>query len=102
MAYSAVIAYSSEVPSTKITEIASARRNPTEIDPCATAGTDRMELWLVDSIGRAVRPSVPRDDCGRPTAAVQRALDALAITDQVDAPVSLLSPATPAPTAATG
>ena len=70
--------------------------------PCATAGTDRMELWLVDSIGRAVRPSTPRDECGRPSAAVQRALDALAITDQVDAPVSLLTPATPTPTATTG
>ena len=70
--------------------------------PCVTAGAERMELWLVDSIGRAVRPSMPLDGCGRPTVEVQRALEALAITDQVDAPVSLLTPATTTPTAAAG
>lgn len=60
---------------------------------CAADGSDRVELWLVDSMGRAVRPAMPADGCGRPTEAVQRALDALAVTDQSDAAVSLLAPA---------
>lgn len=65
---------------------------------CSTSPADRMELWLVDSMGRAVRPQTPTDGCGRPTEAVRHALDALTVTDQSDAPVSLVAPATPAPT----
>lgn len=66
---------------------------------CASDGSDRLELWLVDSMGRAVRPGTPADACGRPTEPVLRALQALAVTDQSDSPVSLVSSATAAPAA---
>ena len=63
------------------------------ISTCSTGSADRAELWLVDSMGRAVRPQTPTDGCGRPTESVRRALDALSVTDQSDAPVSLVAPA---------
>lgn len=53
-----------------------------------------MVLWLLDALDRAVRPTVAVDGCGAPTAALQAALDRLAVTDAVDRPVELLS-ATP-------
>jgi hypothetical protein len=72
----------------------SARRGGT----CSTASVGAPALWLVDALGRAIRPVWPTDRCGSPQAAVATALDELEETDSEQYPVRLLQPA--APTAA--
>ncbi|AEE45182.1 hypothetical protein [Cellulomonas fimi] len=52
-------------------------------------------LWLVDALGRAVRPVWPTDACGVPVAEVQDALDALDETDSTDYPVERVEPTAP-------
>ncbi|MGY4643392.1 hypothetical protein [Cellulomonas sp. URHB0016] len=59
---------------------------------CAEADGTRTVVWLVDSLGRAVRPVLPRDACGAPTQAVQDLLAGLDDTDTNDYPVVLLPP----------
>ncbi len=51
-----------------------------------------IALWLVDAMDRAVRPVVPVDSCGAPSAAVLAALGRLAVTGVVDHPVELVAP----------
>jgi hypothetical protein len=59
---------------------------------CAAGDGTRTVVWLVDALGRAVRPLLPVDPCGAPTPAVRQALDALDDTDTNDFPVELIVP----------
>ena len=54
---------------------------------CSSAQVDAPALWLVDALGRAMRPTWPTDRCGSPSKAVARALDALEETDSEKYPV---------------
>lgn len=45
---------------------------------CPASDVAASELWLVDALGRAVRPEPPVDACGSPTQGVQQAVAALA------------------------
>lgn len=64
---------------------------------CSPAPASRLDLWLVDALGRAVRAWLPDGTCaGGPRAEVVAALDALEVTDTTTYPVGLLEPA-PAP-----
>jgi hypothetical protein len=64
---------------------------------CSPGAAARLDLWLVDALGRAVRAWVPDETCsGGPRAEVTAALDALEVTDSTTYPVGLLEPA-PAP-----
>ena len=59
-------------------------------EPTATCGSvepEALALWLVDALGRAVRPSWPTDGCGSPAEDVTRALAALDETDREQYPV---------------
>lgn len=58
--------------------------------PCERAAP--VVVWLVDAMDRAIRPQVPVDACGAPSAAVLAALDRLAVTGVVDRPVELVAP----------
>jgi hypothetical protein len=60
----------------------------------ATAAVPTV-LWLVDVLGRAVRPVWPTDRCGAPVADVHEALDALVETDTTDFPVERIVPSGP-------
>ncbi|MDQ0372933.1 hypothetical protein J2X26_001244 [Cellulomonas humilata] len=62
---------------------------------CSTAAVVAPSLWLVDALGRAVRPVWPTDRCGSPQEAVATALDALEETDSEQYPVRLVIPAEP-------
>jgi hypothetical protein len=62
---------------------------------CSTASVVPPALWLVDALGRAIRPLWPTDRCGSPQAAVTEALDALDETDSEQYPVRLMAPAEP-------
>ncbi|KQS99560.1 hypothetical protein [Cellulomonas sp. Leaf395] len=62
---------------------------------CSTAAVEAPSLWLVDALGRAVRPVWPTDRCGSPQQAVSTALDALEETDSEQYPVRLVVPAEP-------
>jgi hypothetical protein len=62
---------------------------------CAGAVVVPPALWLVDALGRAVRPVWPTDRCGAPQPAVQEALDALVETHREQYPVRLVEPAPP-------
>jgi hypothetical protein len=62
---------------------------------CSTAAVAAPSLWLVDALGRAVRPVWPTDRCGSPQQAVSSALDALVETDSEQYPVRLVVPAEP-------
>ncbi|PVU82376.1 hypothetical protein DDP54_04475 [Cellulomonas sp. WB94] len=44
---------------------------------CPASDAAASELWLVDALGRAVRPAPPVDACGAPTAGVRTAVAAL-------------------------
>lgn len=48
---------------------------------CPTPQAASSELWLVDALGRAVRPATPVDVCGAPTPAVRSAVTALTEID---------------------
>ncbi|GIG19462.1 hypothetical protein Cch01nite_01860 [Cellulomonas chitinilytica] len=68
-------------------------RNRTEpAGTCGGEGPTRTVVWLVDALGRAVRPLVPVDPCGAPTQEVRDTLAALDGTDSTDYPVELLVP----------
>ena len=59
-------------------------------EPTATCGSvepEALALWLVDALGRAVRPSWPTDGCGSPAEDVTRALASLEETDREQYPV---------------
>ncbi|MEZ0449072.1 hypothetical protein [Cellulomonas sp. ICMP 17802] len=60
---------------------------------CSTSTVVPPALWLVDALGRAIRPTWPTDRCGSPQAAVSAALDALEETDSEQYPVRLVDPA---------
>ncbi|ROS31472.1 hypothetical protein [Cellulomonas sp. PhB150] len=61
---------------------------------CTPAPVSRLDLWLVDALGRAVRASLPEGACGGgPRAEITTALDALEVTDTATYPVGLLEPA---------
>ena len=57
---------------------------------CSTATVVPPALWLVDALGRAIRPVWPTDRCGSPQAAVTDALDALEEIDSEQYPVRLV------------
>jgi len=59
---------------------------------CGAEGPTRTVIWLVDALGRAVRPLLPVDPCGAPTQAVRDTLAALEGTDSTDYPVELIVP----------
>ncbi|KQY47271.1 hypothetical protein [Cellulomonas sp. Root137] len=65
---------------------------------CSTAAVVPPALWLVDALGRAIRPVWPTDRCGSPEPAVADALDALEETDSEQYPVRLIAPADEATT----
>ena len=70
---------------------------------CSSAAVVAPSLWLVDALGRAIRPVWPTDRCGAPQKAVSTALDALEETDSEQYPVRLVIPAKPTgPTGPTG
>lgn len=50
-------------------------------DPLCPATAAVSALWLVDALGRAVRPAPPVDACGAPTTGVRTAVAALAEID---------------------
>lgn len=54
---------------------------------CSSAQVDAPALWLVDALGRAMRPTWPTDRCGSPSTRVTRALAALEETDSEKYPV---------------
>ena len=60
---------------------------------CSSASVVAPALWLVDALGRAIRPVWPTDRCGAPLQEVSTALDALVETDSEQYPVRLLEPA---------
>lgn len=62
---------------------------------CSGAAVVPPSLWLVDALGRAIRPVWPTDRCGSPQEAVSVALDALEETDSEQYPVRLVIPAEP-------
>ena len=62
---------------------------------CSSAAVVAPSLWLVDALGRAIRPMWPTDRCGSPQEAVATALDALEETDSEQYPVRLVIPAEP-------
>lgn len=62
---------------------------------CSSAVVAAPSLWLVDALGRAIRPVWPTDRCGAPQEAVSDALDALEETDSEQYPVRLVIPAEP-------
>ncbi|WP_426593004.1 hypothetical protein ACPPVS_14730 [Cellulomonas sp. McL0617] len=66
----------------------SARRGGT----CSTGQADTPALWLVDALGRALRPTWPTDRCGGPSPAVSKALAALKETDNEKFPVETARP----------
>jgi len=53
------------------------RQTTTSDQLCPATDAPASELWLVDALGRAVRPSLPVDACGAPTAGVRAAVAAL-------------------------
>jgi len=61
----------------------SARRGGT----CSSGQVQAPALWLVDALGRALRPTWPTDRCGEPSAKVTEALAALEETDNEKYPV---------------
>lgn len=61
----------------------SARRGGT----CSPTAVEAPAIWLVDALGRAMRPTWPTDHCGEPSAAVSQALAKLQETDSVKFPV---------------
>ena len=62
---------------------------------CSSAAVVPPSLWLVDALGRAIRPVWPTDRCGSPQETVTAALDALEETDHEQYPVRLVIPAEP-------
>jgi len=65
-------------------------------DDCPRGTAALPGLWLVDALGRAVRPTVPTGECGAMRTEVATALAGLRETDQADYPVQLISKANPA------
>lgn len=62
---------------------------------CETSAAVPTVLWLVDALGRAVRPVWPTDACGAPASAVASALESLDETDSTDFPVERIRPSGP-------
>ena len=62
---------------------------------CSSAAVAAPSLWLVDALGRAIRPMWPTDRCGFPQEAVSVALDELEETDSEQYPVRLVIPVEP-------
>jgi hypothetical protein len=54
---------------------------------CSTGQTEAPALWLVDALGRALRPTWPTDRCGQPSPEVTEALAVLQETDSEQYPV---------------
>ncbi|WP_315093905.1 hypothetical protein [uncultured Cellulomonas sp.] len=81
-------------------ELVAALRRPSEPrgGTCASAAVVPPALWLVDALGRAVRPVWPTDRCGSPQETVTDALDALEEVGSEQYPVRLLEPAPPTAT----
>jgi hypothetical protein len=50
---------------------------PDGSEACDATGAPRFELWLVDALGRAIRPVQPLDRCGAPTQALRKAVAGL-------------------------
>lgn len=69
----------------------SATGSPSPTVSCAPGG-QRSELWLVDTMGDAMRVTVPGAVCGRLPATVRQALDGLDAVDVEHYPVHLVSP----------
>jgi hypothetical protein len=63
-----------------------------EAETCDDGDGSRTVVWLVDALGRAVRPLLPVDECGGPSQGVMQALAHLDGTDSKDYPVELLAP----------
>jgi hypothetical protein len=67
---------------------------------CPATDVATFQLWLVDALGRAVRPAPPVDVCGAPRPAVRQAVAALAEIEVAHYRVHLAAArATVAPTA---
>ncbi|WP_155856133.1 hypothetical protein [Cellulomonas sp. URHD0024] len=64
----------------------SARREGT-CSSAQVAAAAPSALWLVDALGRALRPTWPTDHCGVPSSKVSKALAKLEETDSVKYPV---------------
>lgn len=64
---------------------------------CSTTSVVPPALWLVDVLGRAIRPAWPTDRCGAPQNSVTEALDVLQETDSEQYPVRLVQPADEVP-----
>ena len=58
--------------------LAAPRQTSTVDQLCPATEATVSALWLVDALGRAVRPAPPVDACGAPTAGVRTAVAALA------------------------
>ncbi|HEX5332487.1 MAG TPA: hypothetical protein VFW79_07575 [Cellulomonas sp.] len=58
--------------------LAAPRSTSTGDQLCPATDVAASELWLVDALGRAVRPAPPVDACGAPMAGVRAAVAALA------------------------
>ncbi|WP_156043654.1 hypothetical protein [Cellulomonas sp. URHE0023] len=54
---------------------------------CSSGQAEAPALWLVDALGRALRPTWPTDRCGAPSAEVAEALAELQETDSEKYPV---------------
>ncbi len=80
--------------------LVAALRRPSEPrgGTCSSTTVVPPALWLVDALGRAIRPVWPTDRCGEPQQAVADALRELEETDSEQYPVRLLEPAPPTPT----
>jgi hypothetical protein len=80
--------------------LVAALRRPSEQRSGACASTVAVPpaLWLVDALGRAIRPVWPTDRCGAPQTAVGDALEALEETHSEQYPVRLIEPAPPSQT----
>lgn len=65
--------------------------SPSPSVTCAPGG-ERAELWLLDTMGDAVRVLVPGSMCGRLPSPVREALDGLDAVDVEHAPVRLVAP----------
>jgi hypothetical protein len=64
---------------------------PSPTVTCAPGG-QRSDLWVVDSMGDAIRVAVPGSVCGRLPAVVRSALDGLDGVDTEHYPVHLVAP----------
>jgi hypothetical protein len=72
--------------------LARASAAPEGSPTCVPSGAAPSELWLVDALGRAIRPVQPLDGCGEPTQAVRKAVAALKEIEVASYRVHLVDP----------